>query len=82
MDSASYCTVCKSHLTVISLPKIKRVPSDLYGRGFSDAPSTTYGSMLYTTQLALLLQYLGWRSTNVAGVSMVIALGSSPLMVA
>ena len=49
---------------------------DLYGRGFSDAPSTTYDSVLYTTQLALLLQHLGWRTTNVVGVSMASVLSS------
>lgn len=54
---------------------------DLYGRGFSDAPSTTYNPMLYTTQLALLLQYLGWRNTNVAGVSMASVSSFPPLLV-
>lgn len=43
---------------------------DLYGRGYSDAPQTTYDAALYTTQLALLLQYIGWNDTNVCGVSM------------
>ncbi|EKM60147.1 uncharacterized protein PHACADRAFT_138571 [Phanerochaete carnosa HHB-10118-sp] len=43
---------------------------DLYGRGYSDAPQTTYDVSLYTTQLALLLQYIGWDSTNLCGVSM------------
>lgn len=66
----------------MSLLDIKRLFSDLYGRGFSDAPSTTYDSMLYTTQLALLLQYLGWRNTNVVGVSMASALSSPSLPIA
>ncbi|KAI1795097.1 alpha/beta-hydrolase [Ganoderma leucocontextum] len=43
---------------------------DLYGRGYSDAPHTTYDANLYTTQLALLLQYVGWSKANVVGVSM------------
>ncbi|KAI9057386.1 alpha/beta-hydrolase [Trametes sanguinea] len=43
---------------------------DLYGRGYSDAPQTTYDANLYTTQLALLLQYVGWNKVNVVGVSM------------
>ncbi|KAI0775860.1 alpha/beta-hydrolase [Trametes elegans] len=43
---------------------------DLYGRGYSDAPQTTYDSNLYTTQLALLLQYVGWCKADVVGVSM------------
>ena len=54
---------------------------DLYGRGFSDAPSMTYDSILYTTQLALLLQYLGWRRTNIVGVSMVSVLDFLPAAV-
>ncbi len=44
---------------------------DLYGRGYSDAPHTTYDANLYTTQLALLLQYVGWSKANIVGVSMV-----------
>ncbi|KAM5534445.1 hypothetical protein V8D89_011912 [Ganoderma adspersum] len=43
---------------------------DLYGRGYSDAPHTTYDAKLYTTQLALLLQYVGWSKANIVGVSM------------
>ncbi|KAI0638573.1 alpha/beta-hydrolase [Trametes polyzona] len=43
---------------------------DLYGRGYSDAPQTTYDANLYTTQLALLLQYVGWNKAHVVGVSM------------
>lgn len=44
---------------------------DLYGRGYSDAPHTTYDANLYTTQLALLLQYVGWNKADIVGVSMV-----------
>lgn len=43
---------------------------DLYGRGYSDAPETTYDSTLYTTQLALLMQYLKWDKANIVGLSM------------
>jgi pimeloyl-ACP methyl ester carboxylesterase len=43
---------------------------DLYGRGYTDAPQTTYDTALYTTQLALLMQHLGWDSANIVGVSM------------
>ncbi|KAJ7458240.1 Alpha/Beta hydrolase protein [Mycena latifolia] len=43
---------------------------DLYGRGYSDAPSTTYDAQLYVTQLALLLQHVGWARARVVGVSM------------
>ncbi|KAF4619496.1 hypothetical protein D9613_004744 [Agrocybe pediades] len=43
---------------------------DLYGRGYSDAPLTTYSTNLYTTQLALLMQYLRWEKANIVGVSM------------
>ncbi|KAF8632813.1 hypothetical protein AX15_001674 [Amanita polypyramis BW_CC] len=43
---------------------------DLYGRGYSDAPQTTYNTDLYTTQLALLMQYLKWDKAIVVGVSM------------
>ncbi|TFK79834.1 alpha/beta-hydrolase [Polyporus arcularius HHB13444] len=43
---------------------------DLYGRGYSDAPHTTYDVNLYTTQLALLLQYVGWSKADIVGVSM------------
>ncbi|TCD65971.1 hypothetical protein EIP91_001963 [Steccherinum ochraceum] len=43
---------------------------DLYGRGYSDAPRTTYDTNLYVTQLALLMQYIGWEKTHVVGLSM------------
>ncbi|PPR02143.1 hypothetical protein CVT24_011393 [Panaeolus cyanescens] len=43
---------------------------DLYGRGYSDAPDTIYDTKLYTTQLALLMQYLNWGKANIVGVSM------------
>ncbi|KAI0741855.1 alpha/beta-hydrolase [Daedaleopsis nitida] len=43
---------------------------DVYGRGYSDAPHTTYDASLYITQLALLLQHVGWINANIVGVSM------------
>ncbi|RDB19990.1 hypothetical protein Hypma_013074 [Hypsizygus marmoreus] len=43
---------------------------DLYGRGYSDAPQTTYDANLYTIQLALLMQHLRWDKAIIAGVSM------------
>lgn len=46
-------------------------PPDLYGRGYSDAPQATYDVSLYVTQLALLLQYVGWDKADLAGISMV-----------
>jgi pimeloyl-ACP methyl ester carboxylesterase len=46
-------------------------PPDLYGRGYSDAPHTTYDTRLYTSQLAFLMQYLRWEKANIVGLSMV-----------
>ncbi|KAJ7628957.1 Alpha/Beta hydrolase protein [Roridomyces roridus] len=44
---------------------------DLYGRGYSDAPQNIpYDINLYVTQLALLLQHVGWNSTRIVGYSM------------
>ncbi|KAJ8096349.1 hypothetical protein AAF712_010074 [Marasmius tenuissimus] len=43
---------------------------DLYGRGYSDAPQTTYDTRLYITQLALLMQHVKWDKAVVAGLSM------------
>ncbi len=51
--------------------------ADLYGRGYSDAPQTTYDASLYVTQLALLLQYIGWQKVNVVGLSMGGAIATS-----
>lgn len=44
---------------------------DLYGRGYSDAPPTTYDAELYTTQLALLMQHVKWERAHIVGFSMV-----------
>ncbi|EIN11020.1 alpha/beta-hydrolase [Punctularia strigosozonata HHB-11173 SS5] len=46
---------------------------DLLGRGYSSAPDateTSYTAALYATQLALLMQHIGWQKANIAGVSM------------
>ncbi|CAO3612463.1 unnamed protein product [Cunninghamella blakesleeana] len=43
---------------------------DLWGRGYSEAPFTYYDDTLYTNQVALLLQKVGWTKTNVIGVSL------------
>ncbi|KIY67532.1 alpha/beta-hydrolase [Cylindrobasidium torrendii FP15055 ss-10] len=50
---------------------------DLYGRGYSDAPRTTYDTRLYTVQLALLMQHVGWNKAAVVGVSMGGAIAST-----
>ncbi|CAE7144162.1 unnamed protein product [Rhizoctonia solani] len=46
---------------------------DLYGRGYSEAPdasTTRYDVDLYITQLALLMQFIGWRKARIVGLSM------------
>ncbi|KAF8739744.1 Alpha beta-hydrolase, partial [Rhizoctonia solani] len=46
---------------------------DLYGRGYSEAPdarTTRYDVDLYITQLALLMQYVGWKKARIVGLSM------------
>lgn len=45
--------------------------SDIYGRGYSDAPQTTYNPGLFSTQLALLMQHINWDKAVIVGVSMV-----------
>jgi pimeloyl-ACP methyl ester carboxylesterase len=53
--------------------------SDLYGRGYSDAPQATYDATFYATQLALLMQHVKWDRAHVIGLSMVsIDLGHDP----
>jgi pimeloyl-ACP methyl ester carboxylesterase len=47
------------------------VRSDLYGRGYSDAPDVTYDVSLHTSQLALLMQHIRWDDAYVVGLSMV-----------
>jgi hypothetical protein len=44
---------------------------DLYGRGYTDAPDTPYTAPLYTSQVALVMQHVGWTSARIAGISMV-----------
>jgi len=43
---------------------------DLYGKGYSEAPQTTYDTNLFVTQLALLMQYVHWEHANIVGFSM------------
>ncbi|CAE6494752.1 unnamed protein product [Rhizoctonia solani] len=46
---------------------------DLYGRGYTEAPdarTTRYDVDLYITQLALLMQFIGWRRARIVGLSM------------
>jgi len=65
--SALRCVVsCRLFLLDIHLNLLK----DLYGRGYSDAPQTTYDVNLYTMQLALLMQYLKWDKAHIVGLSM------------
>jgi pimeloyl-ACP methyl ester carboxylesterase len=50
---------------------------DLWGRGYSQAPAVTYDEALYTSQLAMLLQKVGWDKTGVVGVSLGGAIATS-----
>ncbi|ORX61960.1 alpha/beta-hydrolase [Hesseltinella vesiculosa] len=43
---------------------------DLWGRGYSEAPDTYYDDALYVTQVALLLQKVGWAKADVIGLSL------------
>lgn len=43
---------------------------DLWGRGYSQAPPTVYNEALYTSQLAMLLQKVGWDNADIIGVSL------------
>ncbi|OBZ79344.1 Dihydrolipoyllysine-residue acetyltransferase component of acetoin cleaving system [Grifola frondosa] len=43
---------------------------DLYGKGYSQAPKVKYDATLFITQLALLLQYIGWDNAHIVGFSM------------
>lgn len=45
--------------------------SDVYGRGYSEAPRVSIDANLCILQLALLLQYIHWDRTDVVGFSMV-----------
>ena len=60
---------------VLIIPRTKMMNNeyyaDLYGRGYSDAPNMAYDAGLYTTQLALLMQYVRWERAHVVGFSMV-----------
>ncbi len=43
---------------------------DAYGRGYSDTPSVPYTSHLYTHQLRMLLDHVGWSRCLVLGYSL------------
>ncbi|KAG8860500.1 hypothetical protein FRB96_003754 [Tulasnella sp. 330] len=43
---------------------------DHYGRGYSEAPEMEYTDVMYCTQVALLMQHVGWDKAHVVGVSM------------
>lgn len=43
---------------------------DTWGRGYTQAPNATYDESLYTSQLAMLLQKVGWTKCDVIGVSL------------
>ncbi|KAI0374220.1 alpha/beta-hydrolase [Pilatotrama ljubarskyi] len=43
---------------------------DLYGKGYSEAPKTTYDATFFVVQLALLLQYIRWDAAHIVGFSM------------
>jgi len=47
---------------------------DIYGRGYTEAPSITetrYTSEMYVTQLALLMDHIGWEKAAIFGASVV-----------
>ncbi|KAI7894251.1 Alpha/Beta hydrolase protein [Mucor mucedo] len=50
---------------------------DLWGRGYSQAPPTVYNEALYTSQLAMLLQKVGWDNADIIGVSLGGAIATS-----
>ena len=50
---------------------IAHLITDLYGKGYSEAPATTYDPYFFATQLALLLQYVHWDCAHIVGFSMV-----------
>ncbi|KAG2188179.1 hypothetical protein INT44_000931 [Umbelopsis vinacea] len=52
---------------------------DLWGRGYSDSPASTYNEGLYMAQLEFLIQQVGWSDTtfNVVGLSLGGAISTS-----
>ncbi|KAI9480693.1 MAG: Alpha/Beta hydrolase protein [Benjaminiella poitrasii] len=50
---------------------------DIWGRGYTQAPPISYDEALYTSQLAMLLQKVGWTKTDVIGVSLGGAIATS-----
>ena len=67
----SHSTLRYLHMTSNLIFNLLIYPEDLYGRGYSEAPQTTYDTNLYTAQLAHLMQYIKWEKANIVGVSMV-----------
>ena len=43
---------------------------DLYGRGYSDSPGTIYNDGLFISQLAMLIQKLGFENACILGYSL------------
>ncbi len=50
---------------------------DLYGRGYSDSPGTNHDEALFTTQLALVMDHVGWHSAVIVGKSLGGAIAAS-----
>lgn len=69
--SASCSTVSRTSTSPRRRARLDYSVIDLYGRGYSDAPQVPHDPNLYAIQLALLLQYLRWDSTDVVGFSLV-----------
>ena len=44
--------------------------TDLYGRGYSEAPECPYNLDLYVGQLQQLVDHVGWEKFNLLGFSM------------
>ncbi|KZV72367.1 alpha/beta-hydrolase [Peniophora sp. CONT] len=62
--------IWKDTVSALSAEGYRVLVYDLYGRGYSDAPATTYTPALYATQLATLMQHIKWEKAIIAGVSM------------
>ncbi|KAF8324587.1 Alpha/Beta hydrolase protein [Cantharellus anzutake] len=62
--------IYKDIVDILALEGFRVLVFDLYGRGYSDSPDVPESPLLYVTQVALLMQYLGWTRARVVGVSM------------
>ena len=56
---------------ILMRPSIYRGYTDLYGKGYSEAPHVPSDATLFVTQLALLMQYVRWEEAYIVGFSMV-----------